>query len=131
MTTKNSPFTPHSSPFDITERAFEFAVRIVKLCQHLDEKPGVSRTLANQLLRSGTSIGANLEEGKGSQSEADYLTKCSIACKEARETLYWLKLLAASEILPANRLSELTTECDELVAILTSITKRLKEKRHG
>ncbi|MGI5925525.1 MAG: four helix bundle protein [Lentisphaeria bacterium] len=92
---------------------------------------GVSRTLAKQLLRSGTSIGANLEEGKGSQSEADYLTKCSIACKEARETLYWLKLLVASEILSANRLLELTTECDELVAILTSIVKKLKEKRKG
>lgn len=118
-------------PPEITERTFQFAVRIVKLCQHLDEKPGVSRTLAKQLIRSGTSIGANLEEGKGSQSEADYLTKCSIACKETRETLYWLKLLAASEILPANRLSELTNECDELVAILTSIAKRLKEKRNG
>jgi four helix bundle protein len=92
---------------------------------------GGSRTLAKQLLRSGTSIGANLEEGKGSQSEADYLTKCSIACKEARETLYWLKLLVASEILSANRLLELTTECDELVAILTSIVKKLKEKRKG
>lgn len=118
-------------PPDITERAFRFAIRIVKLCQYLDEKPGVSRTLAKQLLRSGTSIGANLEEGKGSQSEADYLTKCSIACKEARETLYWLKLLVASEILSANRLLELTTECDELVAILTSIVKKLKEKRKG
>ena len=121
----------HKQPPEITGRAFAFAVRIVKLCQYLDEKPGVSRTLAKQLLRSGTSIGANLEEGKGSQSEADYLTKCSIACKEARETLYWLKLLAASDILPVNRLSELTAECDELVAILTSIAKCLKEKRNG
>jgi four helix bundle protein len=118
-------------PPEITERAFQFAIRIVKLCQHLDEKPGASRTLGKQLLRSGTSIGANLEDGKGAQSEADYLTKCSIAGKEARETLYWLKLITASEILPVNRLSELTTECDELVAILTSIAKRLKEKRKG
>ncbi len=121
----------NKQPPDITKRAFRFAIRIVKLCQHLDDKPGVSRTLAKQLLRSGTSIGANLEEGKGSQSEADYLTKCSIACKEARETLYWLKFLSASEILPANRLSELTTECNELVAILTSIVKKLKERRNG
>ena len=118
-------------PPEITDRAFQFAIRIVTLCQHLDEKPGVSRTLAKQLLRAGTSIGAILEEGRGSQSEADYLTKCSIACKEARETLYWLKLLAASEMLPANRLSAMTKECDELVAILTTIAKRLKEKRNG
>ena len=82
----------NKQPPEITEHAFQFAVRIVKLRRHLDEKPGGSRTLAKQLLRSGTSIGANLEEGKGSQSEADYLAKCYIACKEARETLYWFKL---------------------------------------
>lgn len=114
---------------DIRERAFNFAVRVVKLCQHLDERPGVARTLAKQLIRSGTSIGANLEEGAGAQSEADYLTKVSIAGKEARETLYWLKLLSAAEVLSSSRLFELARECDELVAVLTSIAKRLKEKR--
>lgn len=121
----------NKQPTEITEPAFQFAVRIVKLCRHLDEKPGGSRTLAKQLLRSETSIGANLEEGKKSQSEAEYLTKCSIACKEDRETLYWLKLLSESEIFSANRLSELTTECNELVAILNSIIKKLKERRNG
>lgn len=114
---------------DITERSFDFSVRIVKLCRYLDEQSGVSRTLSRQLLRSGTSIGANLEEGRGAQSEADYLTKCSIALKEARETHYWLRLLAASETVPADRLAELTAECDELVAILTTIVKRLKERK--
>jgi len=59
-------------PWEIGERAFEFAVRVVRVCQTLDKSPGVSRTLANQLLRSGTSIGANLEESKGGQSRADY-----------------------------------------------------------
>jgi four helix bundle protein len=68
----------------ICERTFEFAVRIVKLCRFLDEQPGVGRTLSNQLLRSGTSIGANVEEAKGGQSKADFLSKISIACKEAR-----------------------------------------------
>ncbi|WP_462326154.1 four helix bundle protein [Desulfoplanes sp.] len=67
----------------------------------------------------------------GRGSEADYLTKCSIDCKEARGTLYWLKLPVASEILAANGLSELIPECNDLVAILTSITERLKEKRNG
>lgn len=114
---------------DLGERSFNFALRIVKLCQVLDEKPGVERTLGKQLLRSGTSVGANIEEGFGSQSEADYLTKCSIACKEARETLYWLKLLSASDLLPESRLIDITRECNELVAILTTITKRLKAKR--
>lgn len=85
---------------DIAERTFEFARRIIKLCQTLDQVPGVSRILANQLLRSGTSVGANVEEGLGGQSRADFVSKYSIACKEARETHYWLRLLAASEILP-------------------------------
>ena len=114
---------------DLGERSFNFALRIVRVCQVLDEKPGIGRTLGRQLLRSGTCVGANVEEGFGAQSEADYLSKCSIACKEARETLYWLKLLGASETLPANRLTDLIQECHELVAILTTITKRLKEKR--
>ena len=60
---------------DLPERTFEFAVKIVNLCRLLDEKPGVSRTLANQLLRSGTSIGANVQEGQVSQSEADFIAK--------------------------------------------------------
>ena len=87
-----------TKPQEISERAFEFAVRVVKLCQKLDEQPGVSRTLANQLLRSGTSIGANLEESKGGQSRADFLSKVSISLKEARETNYWLRLLIATDI---------------------------------
>ena len=116
-------------PWDIRERAFEFAVQVARLCTTLDSRPGVSRTLARQLLRSGTSIGANLEEGAGAQSEADYLTKVSIAGKEARETLYWLKLLAATEIVPQERLAAMTNECNKLVAILTAIAKKLKERR--
>jgi len=89
---------------DITSRSFDFAVRIVKLCKHMEETPGVSRTLANQLLRSGTSIGANVEEAQGGQSKADFISKLSIANKEARETLYWIKLLIASNILPESKL---------------------------
>ncbi len=114
---------------DIPKRTFEFARRVVKLCQVLDQHPGVSRTLAIQLLRSGTSIGANVEEGQASQSEADFISKYSIACKEARETHYWLRLLAASEIMPHERLIELETECNELIAILTSIIKKMRGKQ--
>jgi len=114
---------------DLAGRTFEFAQRVVKVCRFLDESPGVPRTLANQLLRSGTSIGANVEEGQASQSEADFISKYSIACKEARETHYWLRLLGATEILPADRLAELETECNELVAILTTIVKKMRSKR--
>ena len=114
---------------DLPERTFEFARRVVMLCRFLDEEPGVSRTLGNQLLRSGTSIGANVEEGQAAQSKADFVNKYSIACKEARETHYWLRLLAASEILPPDRLAELEIECNELVAVLTSIIKKMKSKQ--
>jgi four helix bundle protein len=113
-------------PQEIPERAFAFAVRVVKQCQVLDEKPGVSRTLANQLLRSGTSIGANLEESKGGQSRADYLSKVSIAHKETRETRYWLRLPIATDIIPDKQLDPLLDESTQLVAILTSIVKKLK-----
>jgi len=77
---------------DIRERAFELAVRIVKVCQFLDEQLGVGRTLGKQLIRSGTSIGANLEEAQAGQSRADLISKNAIALKEARETHYWLRL---------------------------------------
>ncbi len=114
---------------DLPERSFEFARRIVLLCQTLDEKPGVSRTLANQLLRSGTSVGANIEEGQASQSEADFVSKYSIACKEARETHYWLRLLCSTGIVEGNKLMDLTDECNQLVAILTTIIKKMKERK--
>lgn len=116
---------------DLPERTFQFALRIVKLCQFLDEKPGVNRVLAKQLLRSGTSVGANVEEGQAAQTEPDFLTKYSIACKEARETYYWLRLLSAAEVLPQERLRELRQECNELVAILTATVKKLKDRRHA
>lgn len=104
-------------------------VEIVKLCRLLDEKPSVSRTMANQLLRAGTSIGANVEEGQSSQSEADFIAKYSIACKEARETYYWLRLLVASEIVLEEQLLGLMNECNELISILTAIIKKVKAKK--
>lgn len=119
-----------SAEFNITVRSFQFAVRIVKLCQFLEKQNGVSRTLSNQLLRSGTSIGANIEEAQAAQSKADFIAKMSISRKEARETLYWLRLLEAASIIEAHKLKELNSEADELVRILTSIVKtaQLKQK---
>jgi len=112
---------------DLPERTFQFARRVVKLCQLLDQTPGVSRTLANQLLRSGTSIGANVEEGQGSQSRADFVAKYSIACKEARETNYWLRLLVATEVADEANLKELIDESNQLIAILTAIIKTTRK----
>jgi len=112
---------------DLPERTFEFARRVVKLCQVLDQTPGVNRIMANQLIRSGTSIGANVEEGQAGQSRADFVSKLSIACKEARETHYWLRLLSASKIVPEPRLTDLLDEADQLIAILTAVIKNTRK----
>ncbi|GAX38739.1 four helix bundle protein [Nodularia sp. NIES-3585] len=82
-----------SNYIPIPERAFEFAVRITKICSYLDKQPGTPRLLAAQLFRSGTSIGANIEESQSAESNRDFISKQSIALKEAKETKYWLKLL--------------------------------------
>ena len=111
---------------DLCDRTFQFALRIVKLSNELSKSPGVGRTMANQLLRSGTSIGANVEEGQGAQSEADFVAKYSIARKEARETHYWLRLLSESKIVEPAKLTGLITESDELIAILTAIVKKIQ-----
>lgn len=113
---------------NLCERTFDFALQIVKLCNELSGKPGVGRTLANQLLRSGTSIGANVEEGQGAQSEADFVAKYSIARKEARETHYWLRLLSRSKIVEPAKLAGLIKESDELIAILTTIVKKIQTR---
>lgn len=112
---------------DIKPRTFRFAARIVKFCRVLEEIPGAPRILAQQLLRSGTSIGANVEEGYGSQSKADFVHKYSIACKEARETHYWLRLLVASDLIAESRVCDLIDEANQLVAILTAIIKNTKK----
>jgi four helix bundle protein len=114
---------------DLPERTFRFAVEIVKLCRLLDGTPGVPKALVNQLFKAGTSIGANVEEGQASQSEADFLSKYSISCKEARETHYWLKLLVASEIVKGEQLSGLMNECNELISIFTTIIKKMKTRK--
>jgi four helix bundle protein len=111
---------------DIAERTFAFARRVVRVCQSV-EKSAINRALATQLLRSATSIGANVEEAQAGQSRADFVSKMSIACKEARESNYWLRLLVATEIMPATKLNELIDESHQLVAILTTIVKKSRK----
>ena len=113
----------------ITDRSFNFAVRIVRLCQFLEKQDRVSKTLANQLLRSGTSVGANIEEAQAGQSKADFTAKMSIARKEARETLYWLKLLKKAEMISEEKIDRILQESDELVRILTSIVKSAQKDK--
>ncbi|MEW5928035.1 MAG: four helix bundle protein [Gemmatimonadota bacterium] len=109
----------------VRERAFAFAVRVVRLCRRLQGAP-VARHPGGQLLRSGTSVGANLEEAHAGQSKRDFVARASIALKEARESLYWLRLLEASGLVPAGRLVSLRAEADELVAILTTILRHAR-----
>ncbi len=116
---------------DIKERTFEFAVEIVKFCRLLDEKPGVNRTLGRQLLRSGTSIGANVEEAQAGQSRADFISKYSIALKEARESIYWLRLLYASGDLVGGQFKSLVPEAEEISRVIgTIIINAKKSPKH-
>src|SRR5947207_15419836 len=107
---------------DIYDRTFAFACRIVRL--HRAAVRGLTaRPLMNQMLRSGTGIGANLEEAEAGQSKADFIAKTRIALKEARETVYWIRIIGATEIVKAARIQPLTQEAREIVAILTTIVR--------
>ena len=113
---------------NIEERTFNFGVRIIKLCQFLEKKSWVNSTLGKQLLRCGTSIGSNVEEAQGAQSRADFINKNNISLKEARETHYRLRLLAAAEVVPFSRLQPLLDESLELKRILGAIVVSAKKK---
>ncbi len=130
----NPELATHNSSFAkgaITDRTFEFSVRIIRLCQYLEKQDRVSQTLANQLLRSGTSIGANAEEAQAGQSKADFIAKMSISRKESRETLYWLRLLRATNLVEENMITEIIKESDELVRILTAIVKTAQKGKNN
>jgi four helix bundle protein len=115
-------------PYDICQRTFQFAVSIVKFCLNLEKKPGVPWVLSKQLLKAGTSIGANVEEGQAAQSRLDFISKYSIARKEARETNYWLRLIAASGLVIASEVQPLLSESQELLRILTTIIKNTQDQ---
>jgi four helix bundle protein len=104
----------------IQRKSFQFALKIIELYRHLQEKR--EYVLSKQLLRSGTSIGANVEEASAAQSRRDFLSKMSIASKEARETRYWLRLLQKSQIVDLDY-SLILTEIEEIIRILTAIVK--------
>lgn len=111
----------------IVDKSFQFAVRIVKLYKHLCAERK-EFTLSKQLLRSGTSIGANVTESQQAQSRADFLSKLNIALKETSETKYWLKLLQATDYLTEKEANSMLLDCTELEKLLVSIIKKLKEE---
>ena len=115
----------------IQDRTLRFAVRIVRFCQYLDQQSGVARVLSKQLLRSGTSVGANVREAQSAQSDRDFLHKLEIALKEARETEYWLLVLVEAEVVSDTKIKALKQESSEIIKILVTSTKKLKDKVHG
>jgi four helix bundle protein len=111
----------------IQDKSFRFAVRIIKLYKYLceDKKEFV---LSKQVLRSGTSIGANIEEAVGRQSDKDFIAKMSIAQKEARETRYWLKLLLETDYLTVEQSESLLNDIEEINKITAKILLKMKSK---
>ncbi len=111
----------------IVNKSFDFAVRIVKLSKYLTNEKK-EYTLSKQLLRSGTSIGANVSEAQRGQSKADFSAKMCIALKEANETEYWLKLLYCTDYLTETQYQSIQKDMQELLGLLTSICKTSNTK---
>jgi four helix bundle protein len=114
-------------PRDIVERTFRFALAIVRLCKVCEHRNATARTLARQLLRSATSVGANVEEAQSGQSRAVFISKYAIALKEVRETRYWLRLLIESGDCPDTSGTALCQEVEELQRILAAIIVKAKQ----
>lgn len=111
----------------VQSKSFDFAVAIILMCQKLvDEKH--EYVLTKQLIKSSTSIGANIREARRAQSPADFVAKMSISLKEAEESRYWLELLAAANYIDAMLSSKLLDLCDEIIRMLVSIVKTMREK---
>jgi four helix bundle protein len=111
----------------IHERAAEYALRAVKLYRYLQKRSdGVALVIGKQYFRAATSIGANLVEAQSGESRRDFIHKCCIAQKEARESKYWLTLLLKSETVPPSRLTALLKETDIIIAILARIILNTK-----
>ena len=107
----------------IETKSFEFAVRIVNLYKHLTEEKR-EFVMSKQILKSGTSIGANIAEAQRGQSKPDFNAKMNIALKEANESYYWIRLLYATEYITEKEFFSIETDIKEIIAILTSICKK-------
>jgi len=114
---------------DISDRLVDFSVRIIRLVNSLP-KDFVGKHVANQLLRSGTSSGANYEEARGAESSADFIHKLGIVLKELRESLYWLKVIKKGELLHSKQLENILDETEQLSKVIAQsvITARKKPK---
>lgn len=111
---------------DLRERTKEFALRIIRMFSALP-KTTEAQVLGKQILRSGTSVGANYREAYRGRSKAEFIAKCGDSLRELEETAYWLEVLVDSGIVKPDKLSAMRQECDELTAIFVTILKRSKE----
>lgn len=112
---------------DLSERLLSFAVRVVKLVEVLP-KTIAGKRIGDQLLRSGTSVGANYEEAQGAESHNDFVHKLQIALKEVRESNFWLRLIQRSELLAADKMADIVDESAQLKAILSKAVATAKGK---
>ena len=113
------------TPIELTVRTKDFALRVIRLYCSLPKNTH-AQVLGKQVLRSGTSVGANYREAKRSRSKSEFIAKIGDCLKELDETSYWLELLVDSEIIPSSKMKHLHNECDQLIAILTAISKKTK-----
>jgi len=117
-----------AKPEDIKNRTFRFALQIISIAEKLPNTVA-ARIMGKQLIRSGTSIGANVEEATAAHSKADFIYRMNVALREARESLYWLRLLEASQILETSLAAETLREADEITRILGAIVSSARGKR--
>ncbi|MBN1397011.1 MAG: four helix bundle protein [Bacteroidetes bacterium] len=115
-------------PYDIQQRTFLLGLNIIQLSKHLPHNQA-GKVLCNQLVRAGTSIGANMEEATAASSKTDFIYKCNISLREARETNYWLRLIKESEMISSPQINELITESQEIMRIIGAIVSKARGKR--
>jgi four helix bundle protein len=112
---------------EIRDRTFAFACRVARLCLDLGNRPGI-RNLVEQLLKSGTAIGANLEEAKAGSSKRDFVKYVEISLREARETVYWLRIFLALRLGPRTEVQDLRGEAEQIARILGAIVVSSKRR---
>jgi four helix bundle protein len=120
----------NKEPLELRKRTRDFALRIIRLYGALP-KTAEAQVIGKQVLRSGTSVGAHYREASRARSDAEFISKIGVALQEMDETAYWVELLTEAEIITADKLKALQQEVDELIAIFTTIAKRVKDKDEG
>jgi four helix bundle protein len=120
---------PRRVPYDICERTFQFACVVVGFCRDLNRLGWIQRHIANQLLRSGTGVGANVQEAQAPSSKREFAFKTGVALRESRETQFWLRLIVACDLAPGANTEVVLAEAGELTAILTTMVKRTRTLR--